>query len=152
MGSSKWQASIHACHPQEGHPSPLLPTLPYRTFSYLVYDLSPGLSTGLSKEPSSLEFGSLVMNAAIMLSVTTNGLTIFIPSQTQECHIPWYSKHLKNPVGRTYDRFANHFDPCSPIFTDRERLQVVISDVGILTTTYVFYSIAKMFYSIVKIQ
>ncbi|KAJ4848309.1 hypothetical protein Tsubulata_003694 [Turnera subulata] len=80
--------------------------------------------------------------------------------------IPWYSKYLNNPAGRVirvvsmlflafplyllfnassqkHDRFANHFDPYSPIFTDRERVQVVISDIGYFSTIYAFYSIAK---------
>ncbi|KAJ4823123.1 hypothetical protein Tsubulata_001891 [Turnera subulata] len=80
--------------------------------------------------------------------------------------IPWYSKHLDNPAGRVIhigcmlflhlpsyilfnafgqkqDRFASHFDPYSPIFTDRERPQVVISDAGILTALYVFYRVSK---------
>ncbi|KAJ4849740.1 hypothetical protein Tsubulata_016130, partial [Turnera subulata] len=83
-----------------------------------------------------------------------------------EDSIPWYSKHLNNPVGRVirivsmlflafplyllfnassqkHDRFANHYDPYSPIFTDRERLQVVISDAGIFAALYVFYSVSK---------
>ncbi|KAJ4836308.1 hypothetical protein Tsubulata_024539 [Turnera subulata] len=79
--------------------------------------------------------------------------------------IPWYAKYMDNPVctviglvfllftafplyllvnaySRKYDRFANHFDPYSPIFNDSERLQVVISNAGILTALYVFYSVS----------
>ncbi|TVU11413.1 hypothetical protein EJB05_44998, partial [Eragrostis curvula] len=38
-----------------------------------------------------------------------------------------------NAAGRPYPRFASHFDPCSPIFSGRrERLQVVLSDAGVL--------------------
>ncbi|GKA05203.1 plastid delta12-fatty acid acetylenase [Tanacetum coccineum] len=32
--------------------------------------------------------------------------------------------------------FANHFDPLSPIFTERERIQVVLSDLGIIGVVY----------------
>ncbi|KAJ4840688.1 hypothetical protein Tsubulata_035798 [Turnera subulata] len=79
--------------------------------------------------------------------------------------IPWYAKYMDNPVrrvigivcmlfvafplyllfnvySRKHDRFANHFDPYSPIFNDSERLQVVISDAGILAALYVFYSLS----------
>nr|GEX20514.1 hypothetical protein [Tanacetum cinerariifolium] len=35
-----------------------------------------------------------------------------------------------------YERFANHFDPLSPIFTERERSQVVVLDIGILALMY----------------
>ncbi|GJN28900.1 hypothetical protein PR202_gb17073 [Eleusine coracana subsp. coracana] len=39
-----------------------------------------------------------------------------------------------NAAGRPYPRFASHFDPSSPIFTNtRERAQVVLSDAGVLT-------------------
>ncbi|GKF56201.1 hypothetical protein Tco_0166541, partial [Tanacetum coccineum] len=38
--------------------------------------------------------------------------------------------------GKKYGRFANHFDPLSPIFTERERIQVVVSDIGILALMY----------------
>ncbi|KAI7744058.1 hypothetical protein M8C21_006683 [Ambrosia artemisiifolia] len=43
---------------------------------------------------------------------------------------------LTNISGKKYGRFANHFDPLSPIFTDRERIQVVLSDIGILAVLY----------------
>ncbi|KAJ4831711.1 Delta(12) fatty acid desaturase [Turnera subulata] len=46
-------------------------------------------------------------------------------------------------ASQKHDRFANHYDPYSPIFTDRERLQVVISDAGIFAALYVFYSVSK---------
>ncbi|KAI7739052.1 hypothetical protein M8C21_030329 [Ambrosia artemisiifolia] len=43
---------------------------------------------------------------------------------------------LTNVSGKKYKRFANHFDPLSPIFTDRERIQVVLSDIGIIAVFY----------------
>ncbi|KAJ4835472.1 hypothetical protein Tsubulata_048076 [Turnera subulata] len=82
--------------------------------------------------------------------------------------LPWYARYLENPVcraigtvgmlftafplyflvnaySRKYDSFANHFYPYSPIFNDSERLQVVISDAGILAALYVCYSVAKAY-------
>ncbi|GJT04450.1 plastid delta12-fatty acid acetylenase [Tanacetum coccineum] len=43
---------------------------------------------------------------------------------------------LTNVSGKKYERFANHFDPLSPIFTERERIQVVLSDIGIIGVVY----------------
>ncbi|XP_069148539.1 delta(12)-fatty-acid desaturase FAD2-like [Solanum lycopersicum] len=79
----------------------------------------------------------------------------------------WYYKYLNNPLGRLlilaftvtfawplyllfnvsgkkYDRFASHYYPYSPIYTDRERLQIYISDVGIIATTYLLYRAIMM--------
>ncbi|PWA55867.1 plastid delta12-fatty acid acetylenase [Artemisia annua] len=84
---------------------------------------------------------------------------VYIPKRKSK--VRWYSKILNNPPGRVftlvfrftlgfplylltnisgkkYGRFANHFDPLSPIFTDRERIQVLVSDLGLLG---VFYAI-----------
>ncbi|KAJ7009341.1 delta(12)-fatty-acid desaturase FAD2-like [Populus alba x Populus x berolinensis] len=47
-----------------------------------------------------------------------------------------------NASGRPYDRFACHYDPYSPIYSDRERLHIYISDLGIFATTFVLYRIA----------
>ncbi|KAL3849563.1 hypothetical protein ACJIZ3_011445 [Penstemon smallii] len=43
----------------------------------------------------------------------------------------WYLYICFNMAGRKYDRFASHFHPQSPIYSDRERIQVVVSDVGV---------------------
>nr|AAR23815.1 delta 12 fatty acid epoxygenase [Stokesia laevis] len=43
---------------------------------------------------------------------------------------------LTNVSGKKYDRFTNHFDPLSPIFTERERIQVALSDLGIVAVFY----------------
>ncbi|KAJ8560918.1 hypothetical protein K7X08_027108 [Anisodus acutangulus] len=89
--------------------------------------------------------------------------------ENDEVYIPrlksklrWYYKYLNNPVGRVlvlaftltfawplylifnisgkkYDRFVCHYDPYSPIYTDRERLQIYISDAGIIAATYLLY-------------
>ena len=37
-----------------------------------------------------------------------------------------------NASGRKYDRFANHFDPYSPIFSKRERIEILISDAALI--------------------
>ncbi|PWA84224.1 plastid delta12-fatty acid acetylenase [Artemisia annua] len=82
---------------------------------------------------------------------------VYIPKRKSK--VRYYSKILNNPPGRVftlvfrltlgfplylltnisgkkYGRFANHFDPLSPIFTERERIQVVVSDIGILALLY----------------
>ncbi|KAF4359180.1 hypothetical protein F8388_005289 [Cannabis sativa] len=48
-----------------------------------------------------------------------------------------------NVSGRSYNRFACHFDPYSPIFTKRERLQVLISNFGVLITIFVLYQLSS---------
>nr|GFC69466.1 delta(12) fatty acid desaturase DES8.11-like [Tanacetum cinerariifolium] len=83
---------------------------------------------------------------------------VYIPKR--KLKVRWYSKILNNPPGRVftlvfrftlgfplylltnisskkYGRFANHFDPLSLIFIDRERIQVLISDLGLLAVFYV---------------
>ncbi|XP_034915825.1 delta(12)-acyl-lipid-desaturase [Populus alba] len=88
---------------------------------------------------------------------------VFVPKP--KSRIAWYSKYLNNPPGRAlslgvtlllgwplylafnvsgrpYDRFACHYDPYGPIYSDRERLQIYISDLGIFAATFVLYSIA----------
>eukprot|EP00268_Persea_americana_P065833 TRINITY_DN885_c0_g1_i1.p1 TRINITY_DN885_c0_g1~~TRINITY_DN885_c0_g1_i1.p1 ORF type:complete len:383 (+),score=28.52 TRINITY_DN885_c0_g1_i1:259-1407(+) len=78
---------------------------------------------------------------------------VFVPKPKSQ--MPWFSKYLNNPPGRfltlafsltlgwplylafnvsgrKYDRFACHFDPYGPIYSDRERLQILISDLGVL--------------------
>ncbi|KAJ4705570.1 Fatty acid desaturase [Melia azedarach] len=85
---------------------------------------------------------------------------VFVPKQ--KTGIRWYSKYLNNPLGRVltltitltlgwplylafnvsgrpYDRFACHFDPYGPIYLDRQRLQIFISDAGILSMLYGLY-------------
>ncbi|KAL3819881.1 hypothetical protein ACJIZ3_005786 [Penstemon smallii] len=61
--------------------------------------------------------------------------------------IGWPMYLFFNISGRKYDRFANHFDPQSPIYSDNERAQIFISDVGLLIAGYWLYriTIAKGF-------
>ncbi|KAM3337245.1 hypothetical protein P3S68_031570 [Capsicum galapagoense] len=79
--------------------------------------------------------------------------------------LPWFYKYSNNPLGRilllvtaltlgtflywtinftgkNYGRFACHFDPYAPIYNDRERLWIYISNAGLIATTYVWYRIA----------
>ncbi|GKB35943.1 delta(12) fatty acid desaturase-like protein [Tanacetum coccineum] len=44
-----------------------------------------------------------------------------------------------NMFGRDYGKFANHFWPHSAIFNDRQRAQIVLSDVGIIAVMYALY-------------
>lgn len=44
----------------------------------------------------------------------------------------WPTYLLVNVTGRPYPRWANHFDPYSPIFSKRERAEVLISDVALV--------------------
>lgn len=85
---------------------------------------------------------------------------VFVPKLKSS--MKWFSTYLNNPPGRIlvlvvqltlgwplylmfnvsgrpYDRFACHFDPNSPIYTDRERLQIFVSDAGIFAVLYGLY-------------
>ncbi|XP_021721668.1 delta(12)-fatty-acid desaturase FAD2-like [Chenopodium quinoa] len=88
---------------------------------------------------------------------------VFVPKRRE--NMSWFSKYLNNPPGRIitllvtltlgwplyllfnvsgrrYERFACHYDPSSPIYSEREKLQIYISDIGILTVTYGLYRLA----------
>ncbi|GLT77946.1 hypothetical protein SLA2020_494990 [Shorea laevis] len=88
---------------------------------------------------------------------------VFVPKKKSS--IAWYSKYLNNPPGRVltlaitltlgwplylalnvsgrpYDRFACHYDPHGPIYSDRQRLQIYISDAGVLAVSYGLYRLA----------
>lgn len=85
---------------------------------------------------------------------------VFVPKT--KSRISWFAKAMNNPPGRVfmlvvqltlgwpmyllfnvsgrpYDRFACHYDPHSPIYSDRERAQILLSDAGILAVTYGLY-------------
>lgn len=88
---------------------------------------------------------------------------VFVPKPKSA--MQWYLKYFNNPPGRaltvsatlllgwplylafnvsgrTYDRFACHYDPYGPIYSVRERLQIYLSDAGIFAAAYVLYLIA----------
>ncbi|CAI9782756.1 unnamed protein product [Fraxinus pennsylvanica] len=51
----------------------------------------------------------------------------------------WPLYLLFNVSGRNYERFACHYDPQSPIYSDRERTLILVSDAGVLLATYGLY-------------
>ncbi|XP_075508733.1 delta(12)-acyl-lipid-desaturase-like [Primulina tabacum] len=88
---------------------------------------------------------------------------VFVPKP--KSNLGWYSKYLNNPPGRVatllitltlgwplylafnvsgrpYSRFACHYDPYGPIYNDRERLQIYLSDAGVIAAAYVLYRVA----------
>ncbi|XP_057547302.1 delta(12)-fatty-acid desaturase FAD2 [Amaranthus tricolor] len=88
---------------------------------------------------------------------------VFVPKTKDG--LAWFSKYLNNPPGRIlslfvtltlgwplyllfnvsgrrYERFACHYDPSSPIYSEREKLQIYISDIGILSVAYGLYRLA----------
>ncbi|XP_071940118.1 delta(12)-acyl-lipid-desaturase-like [Coffea arabica] len=89
---------------------------------------------------------------------------LFVPKT--ESKMVWYYKYQNNPLGRvitlavtltlgwplylvfnvsgrSYDRFVCHYDPYGPIYNDHERLQIYISDVGVIATSYLLYGFAS---------
>jgi omega-6 fatty acid desaturase (delta-12 desaturase) len=50
-----------------------------------------------------------------------------------------------NASGRPYPRFACHYDPYGPIYNDRERAQIFISDVGVVTVSFALFKLAAAF-------
>jgi len=89
---------------------------------------------------------------------------VFVPKKKSQ--IGWYFKYLDNPLGRfltltvtltlgwplylafnvsgrPYDRFASHYDPYGPIYSDRERLQIYVSDAGVLAVSYGLYRLVS---------
>ncbi|XP_058073409.1 delta(12)-acyl-lipid-desaturase [Magnolia sinica] len=91
---------------------------------------------------------------------------VFVPKPKSE--MPWFSKYLTNPPGRfltlavsltagwplylafnvsgrKYERFACHYDPYGPIYGDRERLQILISDIGVLAVVYALFRIVSAY-------
>lgn len=58
------------------------------------------------------------------------------------CSIGWVLYICFNVAGHKYDKFANHFDPKSPIFNDSERFQILVTDIGLLVTCYGLYKLA----------
>ncbi|XAR62399.1 Phosphatidylcholine desaturase [Bertholletia excelsa] len=90
---------------------------------------------------------------------------VFVPKPKSK--LAWFAKYFNNPLGRTialtvtltlgwplylafnvsgrpYARFACHYDPHGPIYNNSERLQIYISDVGILAVSYVLYRVAMV--------
>lgn len=90
---------------------------------------------------------------------------VFVPKPKSK--MAWCSKYLNNPLGRAltllitltlgwplylafnvsgrhYDRFASHYNPYAPIYSNRERLLIYLSDACVFGATYVLYHIASV--------
>lgn len=52
---------------------------------------------------------------------------------------------VANISGREYDGWANHFSPYSPIYSRRERKEVVISDIALCAAFAGLYALGKSF-------
>jgi omega-6 fatty acid desaturase (delta-12 desaturase) len=48
-----------------------------------------------------------------------------------------------NVSGRKYPRFACHFDPYAPIYSKKERLQILVSDIALLAVAYALFLLAS---------
>ncbi|KAF5831839.1 fatty acid desaturase, delta-12 [Dunaliella salina] len=57
----------------------------------------------------------------------------------------WPLYLMFNVGGRFYERWANHFDPNSPIFTKKERAEVAISDAALAVVIAGLVGIAKLY-------
>jgi omega-6 fatty acid desaturase (delta-12 desaturase) len=92
---------------------------------------------------------------------------VFVPKQKEA--LAWYTPYIyNNPLGRLvhivvqltlgwplylalnasgrpYPRFACHFDPYGPIYNDRERAQIFISDVGVLAVSLALLKLVSSF-------
>lgn len=55
----------------------------------------------------------------------------------------WPMYLFLNSSGRPYPRWANHFDPYSPIFTKRERTEIAISDAALLAVVSGLISLGR---------
>lgn len=91
---------------------------------------------------------------------------VFVPKP--RAALPWFSTYMNNPVGRvisltvtltlgwplylafnvsgrSYPRFACHYDPFGPIYSDRERAQIFISDAGVISMCFLLYKVAMVY-------
>jgi omega-6 fatty acid desaturase (delta-12 desaturase) len=92
---------------------------------------------------------------------------VFVPKKKEA--LPWYTPYVcNNPAGRLlqivvqltlgwplylatnasgrlYPRFACHYDPYGPIYSDRERAQVFVSDAGVVAVSFGLYRLAATF-------
>jgi len=90
---------------------------------------------------------------------------VFVPRS--KSNVAWYHKCFNNPLGRAvsllitltlgwplylafnvsgrpYNRFASHYHPYAPIYSDRERLLIYVSDVTLFCATYFLYLVATV--------
>ncbi|KAK3118729.1 hypothetical protein QOZ80_9BG0705690 [Eleusine coracana subsp. coracana] len=57
----------------------------------------------------------------------------------------WPMYLIFNTWGRQYPGFASHFNPYGPIYNDRERAQIIISDAGVLVMLFFLFKLTMMF-------
>lgn len=74
--------------------------------------------------------GSAPVRLAILVLVLVFGFPLYL---------------MCNITGRPYPRLANHYDPYSPIFSRRERAQVLVSDAGVLTFSLALHRLSAAF-------
>ena len=65
-----------------------------------------------------------ILRAAKVIVILTTGWPMYLAA---------------NVSGRHYDRLANHFDPYSPIYSKRERSEILISDCALAAVVYGLY-------------
>lgn len=56
----------------------------------------------------------------------------------------WYIYLAINAAGRPYERFASHYDPRSQMFSDNERILILMSDIGLLSFSLLLYKVAMI--------
>ncbi|RLM94208.1 fatty acid desaturase DES2 [Panicum miliaceum] len=86
---------------------------------------------------------------------------VFVPTKKEA--LPWYTPYGRllhitvqltlgwplylttNASGRPYPCFACHYDPYGPIYNDRERVQIFVSDAGVMAVSFGLYKLAATF-------
>lgn len=56
----------------------------------------------------------------------------------------WYIYLAINAAGRPYEKFASHYDPRSQMFSDNERVLILMSDIGLLSFSFLLYKLAMI--------
>nr|AGC65506.1 FAD2-9 protein [Carthamus tinctorius] len=56
----------------------------------------------------------------------------------------WYIYLAINAAGRPYEKFASHYDPRSEMFSDNERVLILMSDIGLLSFSFLLYKVAMV--------
>ena len=57
----------------------------------------------------------------------------------------WPLYLITNASGRAYDSYASHYDPYSPIFTKKERSEIVVSDAALAVVVYGLFLTGQAF-------
>jgi len=59
--------------------------------------------------------------------------------------VGWPAYLIMNVSGQTYERWANHFSPDSPLFEKKHRLDIILSDASLIFVFAVLYAFARHF-------